>query len=120
MAKTKLLKFSATIEIIGINPYVYLPDEILNAIFERAGKNKGSIQVKGKIQGHDYIQNLVKYAGHWRLYLNTPMRKKGGIDVGDVAHVEIDFDPIERKQEMHPDLKKALTQNKEAKAKFDS
>ena len=119
MAKSKLLKFSAKIEIIGINPYVYLPDEILEAIFERAGKNTSPIQVKGKIQGHAFIQNLVRYSGHWRLYLNTPMRKNGGIDVGDVAHVEIDFDPAERTIEMHPKLKKALAENKNARAIFE-
>jgi hypothetical protein len=120
MTTPKQLKFSAKIEIIGINPYVYLPDEILDAIFERAGKNKGAIQVKGKIQGHAFIQNLVRYAGHWRLYLNGPMREKGGIDVGDTAHVEIDFDPVERKEVMHPKLKSALDQNKKALAKFET
>ncbi|MBI3135100.1 MAG: YdeI/OmpD-associated family protein [Bacteroidetes bacterium] len=112
--------FSAKIEIIGINPYVIPPETVLRYLFKKAGRDKGPIQVKGKIQGHDFIQNLVKYAGHWRLYLNTPMRKKGGIDVGDTAQVEIDFDPAERKLEMHPKLKNALTQNKEARAKFES
>ncbi|WP_207421354.1 hypothetical protein [Desertivirga brevis] len=36
-----MFKFTATIEIIGINPFVFVPDDILNSIFEQAGKSKG-------------------------------------------------------------------------------
>jgi hypothetical protein len=35
------------IEIIGINPFVFIPENILENIFEQAGKNKGPIPVKG-------------------------------------------------------------------------
>ena len=45
--------FKATIEIIGVNPYVLLPEKVLNAIFEQAQKNKGPIPIKGKINGFD-------------------------------------------------------------------
>ncbi|MEI9935362.1 MAG: hypothetical protein WDM71_11065 [Ferruginibacter sp.] len=41
----------------------------------QAGKDKGHIPVKGKLDGHAFIQTLVKYSGKWRLYLNGPMRK---------------------------------------------
>lgn len=33
-------KLSARIEIIGINPFVYLPESILTEIFNQAGKEK--------------------------------------------------------------------------------
>ncbi|UFH32613.1 hypothetical protein LNP04_02555 [Chryseobacterium sp. C-71] len=41
--------FTAKLEIIGINPFVFVPEEILNKIFEKAGKNKSPIPVKGFI-----------------------------------------------------------------------
>lgn len=55
--------FSATIEIIGVNPYVYLPKVLLNAIFKQAGKDKGEIPVSMTIDGHMFIQTLLKYTG---------------------------------------------------------
>src|SRR6187431_312894 len=104
--------FSAQIFIIGVNPYVLLPDVVLKSIFKQAGKDKGAIPVRGTLNGNEFIQTLVKYSGKWRLYLNTPMRKAAGIDVGDTAHVTIQFDPTPRSIEIHPKLKYALEKNK--------
>ena len=112
--------FSARIQIIGVNPYVIPPKRVLDTLFKEAGKNKGPIPVKGTLNGHAFTQTLVKYTGKWRLYLNTPMRDAAGIDVGDMAHVRIEFDPAERTITMHPDLKAALKQNPQAKKVFDS
>jgi len=110
--------FSSKIQIIGVNPYVLLPSALLKHIFQKAGKDKGAIPVQLKIVGEDFIQNLVKYSGKWRLYLNTPMRKAAGIDVGDMANVQIEFDPEPRILDMHPKLKKALATNKQANSIF--
>ena len=111
--------YSSKIYIIGINPYVLLPDSVLKYLFQKAGRDKGAIPVCGKLNGKSFIQNLVKYRGKWRLYLNTPMRKAAGVDVGDMANVQIDFDPEARIIPIHPKLQKALKQNSEAKAVFD-
>ncbi len=111
--------FNAKIQIIGVNPYVLLPAAILKNVFKEAGKEKGAIPVRGKLNDHQYIQTLVKYSGKWRLYLNGHMRKAAGIDVGDIAKVTIEFDPRERIIEMHPKLKAAFTKNKKAKEVFD-
>ena len=111
--------FSAKIQIIGVNPYVLLPAKVLKDIFKQAGKEKGPIQVKGKLNGNKFIQTLVKYSGKWRLYLNTPMRKAAAIDVGDIANVEIEFDPKPRIIPMHSKLEEALNKNKKAKAAFE-
>ena len=115
-----MLKFKAKIEIIGVNPFVFLPERVLQEVFTQAGKNKGKIPVKMKIDGHEFTQTLIKWSGAWRLYLNTPMRKAAKKDVGDVAIFEIAYDPIERVIPMHPKFEKALLQNKEAKKIFDS
>jgi len=111
--------FSAKIQIIGVNPYVLLPEKVLKDLFKQAGKDKGALQVKGTLNNKPYIQNLVKYSDKWRLYLNGPMRKAAGIDVGDMAKVEIEFDPKPRTIPMHPKLKAAFTKNKTVKATFD-
>ena len=110
--------FSVKILKIGINPYVLVPAAVLKELFKQAGRDKGPIPIKGELNGKAFIQNLVKYSGKWRLYLNTPMRKAAGIDVGDMATVEIEFDPEPRTIEMHPKLKQALATNKQANSIF--
>lgn len=112
--------FSAKIYIIGINPYVLLPSWVLKYIFQKAGKDKGAIPVQLKISDKDFIQNLVKYSGKWRLYLNTPMRKAARKDVGDTIDIQIDFDPKPRITPIHPKLKNAFKENNEAKKAFES
>ncbi|HET9137258.1 MAG TPA: YdeI/OmpD-associated family protein [Candidatus Kapabacteria bacterium] len=115
----KKLKFSSQIEIIGVNPYIYLPTAVLKALFTQAGKEKGPIPVKGTLNDKSFIQTLVKYQGQWRLYLNTPMRKAAGIDVGDKATVEIAFDPKPRLEPMPEKFKLALSKDKTAKAAYE-
>ena len=111
--------FSAKIQIIGVNPFVLLPTAVLKDVFQKAGKDKGAIPIKIKIEKHDFIQNLVKYSGKWRLYLNGPMRKAAGKDVGDLIEMQIDFDPKPRITPMHSKLKLALKENPAAKKAFE-
>lgn len=111
--------FSAKIYIIGVNPFVLLPSDLLKHIFQKAGKDKGAIPVQLKIGGKDFIQNLVKYSGKWRLYLNGPMRKTVSKDVGDTIDIQIDFDPKPRTTPVHPKLKKAFKENAAAKKIFE-
>jgi hypothetical protein len=113
-------KFKAKIKIIGINPFVFIPNGVLHSIFLKARKNKGKIPVRIKIEGNEFEQTLIKYSGHWRLYLNTPMRKSAEKEVGHVAKFEIEYDPSERKVPFHPKFKKALKENAEAKIIFDN
>lgn len=40
--------FTAKLEIIGTDPFVFVPEEILNTIFEISGKDKSPIPVKGE------------------------------------------------------------------------
>jgi uncharacterized protein YdeI (YjbR/CyaY-like superfamily) len=110
--------FSAKIYIIGINPYVLLPAAVLTYIFQKSGKNKGAIPIKIQIGREKFIQNLVKYSGKWRLYLNAPMRKAAGKDVGDTIDIQLDFDPKPRTTPIHPKLQKAFTENPAARNVF--
>lgn len=111
--------FTAEILIIGINPYVGVPEDVLHALFEQAGRSRGPIPVRGTLNGKRFLQTLVKYQGEWRLYLNTQMRQEAGIDVGDEATVAIEFDPEPRIVPIHPKLARALSKNTEAKAAFE-
>lgn len=112
--------FKAKIEIIGINPFVFVPTTVLEQLFEDSGKTKGKIPVKLTIDGFEFSQTLLRYRGNWRLYLNTPMRKAAGKKVGDSAQFEVTFDPLERTIEMHPKLVCALKERAEANAVFEN
>jgi len=48
-----------------------------------------------------------------------PMLKAAGKNVGDTIEVQIDFDAKPKITPMHPKLKKAFKENKEAKTAFE-
>lgn len=112
--------FKARVGIIGVNPFVFVPEPILKEVLSQANKNKGPIPVHGTLDGHAFTQTLVKYAGHWRLYLNGRMLKAAKRSVGDTVSVRIAFDPRDRSIPMPPALENALKGNKRAKAVFEA
>lgn len=111
--------FEAKLEIIGINPFVFIPDEILLEIFQQSGKEKGPIRVKGSVNGKEYRQTLVKYKGEWRLYINLQMLTNSPRRIGEKITVNIVFDPEERTISMHPKLAQSLDENPVAKMAFE-
>lgn len=114
------LRFKAKLEIIGINPFVFLPDKVLKVVFRQSGKTRGSIPVCGTINSIQYKQTLVRYSGEWRLYINTTMLKKSPNRIGEFLDITIAFDPSDRTIKPHPCLLKALDDNPEAKIRFNS
>jgi hypothetical protein len=112
--------FKAPIEIIGINPFVFVPEAILQHIFKEAGKDRGHIPIRGAINGKPYKQTLVKYSGHWRLYINTVMLKDSPKRIGETIEISVAFDPVERTIKPHPRLVKALKANAVARKAFDA
>lgn len=111
--------FGAKIEIIGINPFVFIPGDILRELFKRAGKDKGHIPINGTVNGKPYRQTLVKYAGVWRLYINTTMLKNSPKRLGETIEIKINFDPRSREIKPPVSFLKALKANKKAEAVFD-
>lgn len=120
--------FTIDIAIINGNPYVTPPEKVLAAIFQQAGKDKGTIPIRGKLNGTDFKQTLVRYEGDWRLYLNGVMLRNAGIKfrdgeihkvVGTPVKIDVEFDPESREIPMHPKLAAALRQDKKAQAAFD-
>lgn len=112
--------FKAELKIIGINPFVFVPDEILNEIFKDFGNSKGQIPVYGLLNDKPYKQTLVKYSGDWRLYINTIMLPKSSQRIGEILELTIAFDTVERSIIPHPKLLMALGENEDAKKVFDS
>jgi hypothetical protein len=111
--------FSAKIEIIGVNPFVFVPAKILQQIFNLAGKTKGHIPIKGTINRKEYKQTLVKYQGEWRLYVNTTMLKDSPKRIGEAITLTVQFDPESREVVPHTNFVQALAKNKAAKVVFE-
>lgn len=112
-------RFKAKIDKIGINPFVFVPDKILKSIFKQAGKDKGAIPIHGTLNEKIYKQTLIKYKGHWRLYINTIMLNNSPKRIGETVEITIEYDLSDRKIEPHPKLVKALDEEPEAKKIFD-
>jgi hypothetical protein len=115
----KAHKFKAELKIIGINPYVSVPEEILEQIFQAFGKDKGTLPICGKVNNRHYTQTLVKYQGEWRLYINTAILKNSPKRIGEMLDVTIAFDPNERSIAMHPRLEAALKKSGTAQKVFE-
>jgi len=112
-------QFNAKLEIIGVNPFVFVPEKILNSIFKQANKDKGAIPIRGTINEKPFKQTLIKYSGAWRLYINTTMLKDSPKRTGEKIKVFVEYDPDERITTMHSKLKIALAKNSKAKKVFD-
>lgn len=112
-------RFSAHIEIIGVNPYVALPEKVLIFVLKQAGREKGPVRVRGTVNGDPYRQTLVRYNGLWRLYINTTMLKNSPKRIGEKIDVTIEYDPEERAAMVHPKLERALLRNKKAAKVFE-
>lgn len=115
----ELLSFEAKLDIIGINPFVYLPLSILSKILKKANKEKGKIPVKGSLNDIDYRQTLLRYKGEWRLYINTKMLKNSPKRIGELLQITIQIDTTARIILPHPKLVDALKKNQFAEKIFN-
>lgn len=100
--------FKAKLEIIGVNPFVFVPIEELERIFQVAGRDKGPIPIKGTVNQAAYRQTLVRYKGEWRLYINTTMLQNSPKRVGEVLSISVDYDAAPRIVEAPMLFKRAL------------
>lgn len=119
MPKFKEHTFQATIAIIGVNPYVSVPTPVLEDLFRQAGKDKGPIPIAGTINQQPYKQTLVKFAGEWRLYINTTMLKNSPQRIGEKISLTVRFDRESRSVPLPNALKEALEQHPDAQKIYD-
>jgi hypothetical protein len=117
--QVKMKKFKAGLDIIGINPFVFVPKKILDHIFKQAGKDKGYIPIRGTVNKNPYTQTLVRYKGEWRLYINTMMLKNSPKRIGGIIEVSVEYDDADRTIQPHSLLVSALAKNKKAKKAFE-
>jgi hypothetical protein len=115
-----MYNFTANLNLIGVNPFVFVAHEILQPIVSHASNQKGKIPVRGTINQLPYQQTLVKYSGDWRLYINAKMLKNSPKRIGETLEITIEVDPTDRRLEQHPQLMEALQANPPARAIFES
>ena len=113
-------EFKAKIERIGINPFVFVPEDILNMLFQQSGMNKGHIPIRGTVNQQPYQQTLVKYKGAWRLYINAKMLSNSPQRIGEVIELAVEFDPSDRTIKPHKLLVASFKENPESKKVFDN
>ena len=111
--------FTAPLELIGVNPFVQLPDAVLAAIFDQAGRSRGPIRVAGTINGRAYQQTLVRYAGCWRLYVNLTMLPNSPRRIGETLAVTVAINTAAPVGLACPALGQALAETPEARRVFD-
>lgn len=111
--------FTAPLELIGVNPFVQMPAEILAAIHTQAGRRKGPIRVCGTINGRPYQQTLVRYAGLWRLYVNLTMLDHSPRRIGEMLTVVVGYDADGPAVPACPALEKTLAETPEAQQVFE-
>lgn len=118
--------FAAKIDVIGVNPHIKLPDDVLQGIFKAAGKDKSPIRVRGTIDGAAFRQSLVRYQGDWRLYINSVMARAAGFKfsnisqiVGQPVTISVEYDPQPVTYQMVPEFQKVLDSDAIAKAAYD-
>ena len=112
-------EFAAELDIIGVNPFVFVPEDVLETLFVQAGKTKGPIPIRGNLNDQPYRQTLVRFQGAWRLYVNTAMLKNSPGRIGEIITVSVQYDPEDRRLSPHPRLAQALNENEAAQAVFD-
>lgn len=111
--------FRAELEKIGINPFVFIPENILSALFEKAGTDKGKIPVLLAVNdGTEHPQTLLKFRGAWRLYINTVILPRSPQRIGEFITVRIRFNPVTEELQPHPKLMQALQNNTDAYSAF--
>ena len=115
-----MFQFKAQIEIIGVIPYVFVPETILLEILKIAKKNNGPIPICGSLNGNPYRQTLVKFSGAWRFYINTSMLKNSPKRIGEIIDLTISFDPESRAIPIPQKFAAALNNCTEAQFVFDN
>jgi hypothetical protein len=108
-------QFSAKVYKLGINPCVDVPKRVSQAFAQ-----KGYIAVKGTLNGEPIRATLVpKGDGRHRLYLNTDMRTRAKVEVGERVTIEVSLDTQPRVVPMPAALEQALKKNRKARSAFE-
>lgn len=109
------VSFKATIYEHGINPRVDVPEEI-----SRAFGDRGYVAVRGTMNGVGIRATMVPAGGGRHvLHVNTQMRLRAGVSVGDTVDFSLDRGESLRKPPMSKELGLALDADPVAKAAWE-
>jgi hypothetical protein len=106
---------AAKVAKIGINPYVSVPARV-----SRELNRRGHVPVAGTLNRARFRANLVPVGGfRHRLYLNTDMRTRASVAVGDRVTITLALDGKPRIVSVPPLLRRALAERPAAKTAWD-
>lgn len=102
--KSSSLRFTATIKIRGVNPYVEVSARRAWQLQRNWRKPMPvRVQIGGKPAGKPWRTNMMPVGnGRFCLYLHNSVRTASGARVGDRVAVELDFDRTYRNGPLHP------------------
>jgi hypothetical protein len=87
------VKFSAPIEILGVNPYVLVEAERARRLMADWRKPMPvRVQINGAPSEPWRINMMPRGDGSFYLYLHETVRSASRTKVGDVVHVDVEFD----------------------------
>jgi len=127
-AKSKSLRFMATVYRIWMMRHVDVPDEIVRELQKQmASGGRGGKAAKRKYVPVVAMVNRVRAqttlvpagGGRFRMQINTALRKAAQADTGDVVSVELRIDRASRNVPVPPDLREGLRQHPKAQKAFD-
>src|SRR6202050_4610443 len=130
-AKSKPLRFMATIYKIWIMRHIDVPDDIVSALRKRmgerprtakrtAGKISKYIPVIAAVGGKSARTTIVPAGGgKYRMQINTAQRKAAAAGWGGPATVELRVDPTSRAVPVPVDLRAALAKHPKARQGFE-
>lgn len=106
--KTKLLKGD------GDTTGFVIPDRVVEA-FGQGKKPKVTVTINGKFS---YPNTVAVMGGQYMIGISKERRKLAGVEGGEMITVTLELDTAPRVMEVPPDLAKALSKDKAAKAHF--
>ena len=107
--------FVAEIYVVGINPAVDIPGNIVQTL--SGNKKSGYIKVKGVINSFAFRTTLVPVkARPYRLFINGDMRRGAGVNAGDRVTITLEKDEALRELPVPFPLALALEANPSARA----
>jgi hypothetical protein len=99
-----VLRFKATIQITGVNPFLHV--SAARAVTLRRGWRRPMpvlVRINGAPRPRPWRTNMMPVGdGSFRLYLQTTVRRASGTQVGDTVRAEVRFDAKYRGGPQHP------------------
>jgi hypothetical protein len=109
------VKFTTTIVLDGTNAGIEVPEDVMSAL-----GTARRIPVVVTLGGHSYRSSVAPYRGRLMIPLSAANRQAAGVSGGDEVEVELQPDTAARTVTVPDELARALSDDADAKARFDS